>query len=212
MSEGWIKLHRKIMESQIWCNPIGLKIWVWILLKANHSEKPNWVNMSTGRGTTTIRVFQGQFIYGRKSAAKELKLPESTVRNWIKKLEDFGMILGQPKGHYTIIQVNNWEQYQVFGKDKQRTSKGQAKDTNNNYNNEKNVKKTQELKDLSLKGGGGAEVGAFLVGAPSPPPPVEEKRVRPEPLAYGSSISEKELDSLDFEVSVIKEDDDSLFT
>lgn len=76
-----------------------------------------------------------------------------------------------------------------------------------------NIDQTRVPKTKVLKGGGGNTGGAFFDGAPDSPPPVKEKKtLKPEPLSFDSSISEKELISLDFDVSVIREDDDSLFT
>ena len=145
-NNGWIKLHRKSLESQIWTNANGWKIWCWILIKANHSDEPNWVGINTGRGNTSVRVYQGQFIYGRKTAAIELKMTESTVRNWIKKLSspEFNMICVQAKSHFSIIQVNNWKEYQ----ENKRTTKGQPKDTNKNYNNYKKTLSTLDSRPI----------------------------------------------------------------
>lgn len=149
---GWIKLYRKILNSKIWCNPNGLKVWLWILLKVNYSEEPNWVGINTGSGNKPIRVYQGQFIFGRKTAAEELKMKEPTIYYWIKKLASFeyNMILYQPTKHFSIIQVNNWKQYQSILYNKPITSQYQANNTNNKYNKYNKDKKPKTL-DLSPK-------------------------------------------------------------
>jgi len=144
---GWVKLHRKILSSQIWMNHNGLKVWLWILLKANWSDEPNWVGINTGKGNTSVRVFQGQFIYGRKTAAIELNMNESTVDYWVRKLEssEFGMICRQPKTHFTIIQVNNWMQYQGGLVNNQITTNYQPNNTNKNIKKYKKGKNTLDL-------------------------------------------------------------------
>ena len=144
---GWVKIHRKLMKSQIWCNPNGLKVWIWILLRANHSEEPNWVAINTGTGNTTVRVWQGQFIYGRKAAAAELFMKESTVDYWVRKLasKEYNMIVRQATKHFTLLTVNNWKQYQVLPYNKPITSHRQANNTNKNGNNGDNVNNTQDL-------------------------------------------------------------------
>lgn len=112
---GWIKLHRAILDSRIWASPEGLKIWMWILLKAHHSDTPLFCELKTGKGKTTVQIFQGQFIFGRNVAAKELKMTPRVVYNWIQKLAspEYDMILVQPKTHFSIIQIKNWRMYQV---------------------------------------------------------------------------------------------------
>lgn len=122
---GWVKLHRSVLDSRIWASPEGLKIWMWILLKAHHSDDPLFCEMVTGKGKTTVKIFQGQFIFGRKVAAKELNLSEKVIRSWITKLAspEYDMILVQAKSHFSIIQIKNWRMYQV----EKGPTKGQAK-------------------------------------------------------------------------------------
>jgi len=139
---GYVKIFRKMIDSRVFQNEGLLKVWIWCLLKANHEER--WVPMSTGRGATEVKVCPGQFIYGRKSAAKELKMKESTIRNRMKKLENMRNLDMQPDTHCTIVSIINWDIYQMQEnkedrqEDNQRTGKGQPKDTNKNV---KNVKK-----------------------------------------------------------------------
>jgi len=54
----------------------------------------------------------GQFIYGRHSAAKALKMKSPTVQSRMKKLEKMGNIIIQSITHYSIITIVNWEHYQ----------------------------------------------------------------------------------------------------
>lgn len=79
--EGWIKLHRKLLESMIFQNENILKIWVWCLLKASHSEKEILV------GRQIVSLKKGEFVTGRKKAAEELKINENTFYTNIKLLE-----------------------------------------------------------------------------------------------------------------------------
>jgi hypothetical protein len=151
---GWIKVHRSIRDSKIWASPEGLKIWLWILLKAHHDEKPLYCEIRTGEGKTTVKVFQGCFIFGRKKAAEELGMSESMVYRWIKKLasaEYDSMICEQAQTHYTILQVNNWKQYQTAAVNRHWTSTGQPPNTYKNVNNVNNVKNELETLDYSAK-------------------------------------------------------------
>jgi len=136
--EGWIKLHRKIIDSQVFQSEGLLKVWIWCLLKANHEEQ--WVQVKTGKGTTEVFVKRGQFIFGRKTAAKELKMVERTVHKRMLKLQTMRNCDIKSDTHYSIISILNYDVYQsrkideVTGK---VTGKGQPSDTNKKDKNEK---------------------------------------------------------------------------
>ena len=120
-------------------------------MKGNHEE--TWVPVKTGRGETQVHVLPGQFIFGRKTAAKELNMDTSNVRNRMKKLKTIGNVDMQPDTHYTIVTIINWGSYQVKEEkkdrqvDTQRTPKGHPKDrqvdTDKKNKNEKNEKKKE---------------------------------------------------------------------
>ncbi len=113
-------------------------------MQANHKEA--WVPVNTGKGIIEVKVSSGQFLFGRKSAAKKLNMKESTLRNRIKKLQNMANLDIKSDTHYSLITVINWESYQGEEKkedrlkDSQRTAKGQPKDTNKNDKNDKNEK------------------------------------------------------------------------
>jgi len=138
MNAGYIKIHRKIAASQVFQNPDLLKVWLWCLLKASYKER--YVSVDTGRGQTEILLKPGQFIYGRRAAAKELRMKPSSVRNRIEKLKNMRNLDIQPDTHFSIITVLNWDGYQIDEikkdrqQDNQRTGKGQPKDTNKKVN------------------------------------------------------------------------------
>ena len=149
---GWVRLHRKSIESQAFQNDSLWKVWTWCIMKANHQD--NWVSIQTGRGLSQVFVERGQFIFGRKSAAKELRMKPSSIRNRMEKLKNMRNVDIQPDTHYSIITIINYDTYNSFQdkedrqEDNQRTGKGQAKDTNKNDKNVKNEKKELELPDF----------------------------------------------------------------
>lgn len=107
--EGWIKLHRLLLDSQIFASEKGLKIWIWILLKANHKQR--YIPITIGKGETIILVDRGQFIFGRFSAEEDLNIDGSTIYKWIKKMESMGMITVNSNNHYSILTVNKYNDY-----------------------------------------------------------------------------------------------------
>lgn len=110
MIDGYIKLYRQLLESEIFASQIGLKIWIWCLLKANYKSK--FVSIKTGRGKSTIEVERGSFVFGRHKAEEELNIDESTIYKWIKKIEKLEMISVKRNTHYSIITICKYDTYQ----------------------------------------------------------------------------------------------------
>lgn len=165
---GWISLHRKIIDSKVFADPYNLKVWVWCLTKANH--KTRYVEMRTGKGSTTLTIRRGQFLFGRNTAAEILSMSPSTVRRRMKFLETEGMISLNVDNQYSLVTICNYEDYQneknksgqpldnqrtTNGQrtDSERTTNGQPTDTNNNENNadnENNENKTPPEQNSKL--------------------------------------------------------------
>lgn len=129
--EGYIALWRKTLDSRIFQNEGLLKVWVWCLLKASHKKR--WTALKTGRGIIEIEILPGQFIFGRHSAAKELKMVPSTVWKRIVKLKNLSSLNIKSNKQYSIINIINWDIYQIENNksDKQVTSKNGLKNAVN---------------------------------------------------------------------------------
>ena len=128
---SYIKLFRKILKSPIWDNEKALKIWIWCLLKATHTERRQLV------GQQVVDLEKGQFIFGRKKASEELKMTESTIYKYIKLLEELEMLTVNSNNKFSVVSIAKWENYQVeeLKNNNKETTKEQQSNTN------KNVKK-----------------------------------------------------------------------
>jgi hypothetical protein len=136
--KGWIALYRQLIDSRVFQNEGLLKVWIWCLLKARH--KPGWATMKVGRSETEVWLEKGQFVYGRKSAAKQLRMKPDSVRTRMEKLKNMQNITIDSTTHYSIITVVNWDTYQQQEKnntidDTSRTPAGHQPDTTNNNGN-----------------------------------------------------------------------------
>ena len=100
--EGWISLHRKLLENPIFDNPNILQVWIWCLLKASHKDHKQMV------GLQVIDLKEGQFITGRFSGAKELKLNPSTFYKYLKMLEAMQMLELKSNNKMTVVSIENW--------------------------------------------------------------------------------------------------------
>jgi len=106
----WIKIHRSILDSYCFANPVSFKIWAWMLLKANY--KQGFVPLKVGKGFITVKIERGQFIFGRHAAEKELNIDGSAIYRTIQKFEELEQIIIEPNSQYSIITICNYDTYQ----------------------------------------------------------------------------------------------------
>ena len=108
VSNGWIKLHRCLLDSTVWENHNLTRFWIWCLLKASHSAVKNRSRYNE------VGLSPGQFIFGRITAASETGLSERTIRTCVKALKAEGniYIAEHPTRQFSIITIVNWDRYQ----------------------------------------------------------------------------------------------------
>lgn len=112
MSEqkGWIKIHKKIIDSAVWSDPLRLKAWIHILVSANYEDKDWFAN---GR---LIRVQRGQYITSIRKLKEAWGCSERTVRRILEQFEELGMIEVQtPLKRYTLLTVVKYSDFQDKG-------------------------------------------------------------------------------------------------
>jgi len=109
---GYIQLHRGLMDSAIFASEKGLKIWVWLLLKASY--KTRHVSVKIGKGESIVTLERGELMFGRFKAEEQTGIDGSTIYKWIKKMEDMGMVNINSNSHYTIITICNYDQYNTL--------------------------------------------------------------------------------------------------
>lgn len=145
--EGWIKIHRKILDNPIVCKDSDtLAIWIYLLLNATHQE---YDVLFKGE---RITLKEGQLITGRKSIAEKLKVSESKVQRVLKTLEIEQQIEQQTNSQNRLISIVNWNKYQETEQqieqqvNNERTTSEQRVNTNKNVKNIKNDKNERNNK------------------------------------------------------------------
>lgn len=99
-NQGFIKLHRKILESNIWnAQPTKLKMFLYFILKANHSNHGRY---KRGEHITSYEIMQKDLDMSSKTIAKNLQ--------WLKDEGYITVINGTGIG--THIKINNYDSYQ----------------------------------------------------------------------------------------------------
>jgi hypothetical protein len=141
IDKGWLKLHRKMLDSIVFQDSKLFHVWCYCLIKANHTDRPKMFNGQK------VLVKRGQFIWGRNKASEELHMPSSTAERKLKLLEDMGKVSRKVNRRFTLLTVCKYNTYQ--SKDVQdeqlmnnpRTSDEQVMNTNKNVKNDNNEKK-----------------------------------------------------------------------
>ncbi|MCY7485410.1 hypothetical protein [Paenibacillus alvei] len=114
-ANGWIKIHRKIAENQIFQDPFYLKLWMMCLLKATHKPRRKLL------GRQMVQVEAGQFITGSKSISDEFNMgiekkhqkSKATIWRMLQVLAQEEMIEIESFTRYSIITVAKWHEYQT---------------------------------------------------------------------------------------------------
>ena len=146
---GWVKIHRKLLRSGVWGNPVYLQVWLWCIIRANRIDRVVPFN------GMDISLKRGEFITGRKKATLEMPISEQKYRSALKYLESTNRITIKPTNLFSIISVVNYGDYQDERKDltskvtnvltnKQPTD-NQRITTDKNYKKEENEKKINTI-------------------------------------------------------------------
>ena len=131
---AFIKLDRAIINSYCFANPNHLKVWLWLLVKANF--KKTYVPFQIGRGTTTIELDRGQLIFGRFAAEKELKMDGSMIYRILKKFKELEQIDIEPNNQYSLITICKYDSYQNNNLESEQQVNNQCTTNEQQMNNE----------------------------------------------------------------------------
>ena len=154
-NKNWLKLNRSILTSSVFDNPKLLKVWIWCLCKASHKEREQVV------GRQIEHLHEGQFIFGRKVASRELNMPESTVYRYVLQLKSLGNVSIKTNNKYSVITIENWRLYQYDTRqleqlneqqmNNKRTTNEQQMNTNKNVKNVTKVKNVSSIRREAIK-------------------------------------------------------------
>ena len=122
--EGWISIHRKIFDNDIWgCEPFSRgQAWIDLLLLANYKDSYFYV-----RGVK-VDVLRGQVGISESKLSARWQWSRTKLRKFLNDLEKEQQIIQQKNNVTQVITLVNYDEYQ---KKEQQT--GQQKDVNNKY-------------------------------------------------------------------------------
>lgn len=136
---GWIKLHRSLLEWEWYSDVNVFRLFTHMLLIANHEQKP-W------RG---IEIPKGSFISSIGHLAKGTTLSEREIRTAITKLKTTGELTSHSTNTFTMFSITNWHLYQSSDKPKGKQATGERQATDKQPTT---TKELEELKNIPPSG------------------------------------------------------------
>ncbi len=104
--EGWIKLHRSIIDNSVFSDADVLKVWIWLLCNVAYDDHDV---VYLGK---VIPIKKGQIITGRQKLSQQIGMSEGKIYRATNILKSLGNISIKSNNRYSIITVENWLKYQ----------------------------------------------------------------------------------------------------
>jgi predicted RNA binding protein YcfA (HicA-like mRNA interferase family) len=92
MSNGWVKMEKELVRSEIWHDFIGLRLYLWLVLNATNQDnvKVREITLKKGQYIRSLSSLQDDLSYVVGRGLK--KVPVMTISRAIKYLESLGYI------------------------------------------------------------------------------------------------------------------------
>lgn len=127
MQKGWIKLHRSLLDSDIWQRdnqPFDMRsAWIDLLLLANHDDQ----NIIFDYQVVTVE--RGQFITSVRKLGERWKWGKDRVLKYLRLLEQTGMVTRDSDTRRTLITIVNYAKFQDWQDTVEDTGKDTVNDT-----------------------------------------------------------------------------------
>ena len=131
MKQGWIKIHRSLLDWE-WYDDMNVKVlFLHCLFKANHADK-------SYRGSVVKR---GTFLTGRDLLAVETGLSVQQIRTAFTKLKSTNEVTIKSSRQGTVVEVVNYDKFQ------DTTSKPTSKPTNEQPTSNQQVTSNKNIKN-----------------------------------------------------------------
>lgn len=133
--EGWVRIHRKIIDVPWFNKSEYVHLWLYLLLKANHKDQEIFI------GNEKILVKRGQLLTSRHKLSEVVHIQENKIYRILKCFENEHQIEQHKTRKYTVISILNYDVYQKSEQDIEQqmnskcTTDEQQMNTNNNDNN-----------------------------------------------------------------------------
>lgn len=124
---GWVKVHRKLVEWEWYKDSAMVHLFIHLLLNASNRDC-KWKG---------VDIKRGQVVIGRKKLSADTGISEKKIRICLERLKTANVTDSEATNKFTIITILNYNEYQVNEEadgqrnsqqnGQQRASKGPAK-------------------------------------------------------------------------------------
>ena len=143
MDQSFIKVYRKIQDNWIWDNPLYLKCWIDMLMRASIKSSSMLIN------NQIIKVNRGEIVFSQNNFANRNKMSRQQLRTFLKKLEKTNMIEVKSNQLLTHLIIVGYQQYNDY-KPTNKYIKATKSQPTNNHLKRKKESKNKENKDFDL--------------------------------------------------------------
>lgn len=146
-NNGWIKIHRKIMDNCIYKDAHLLHLFIHCLLKANHKANKFLFN------DKEMIIERGQFITGRLQLAEDLNVNSSLVYRKLKILENLKIVNIKSNNKFSLVTVLKYNTYQdlITTNEQQNEQQANNQRTTNEQQANTNKKDKNDNKEKKIK-------------------------------------------------------------
>lgn len=139
---GWIKLHRKVLDWEWYDTPGMFHLFFHLLVSANVEDK-RW------RGKVIRR---GEFVTSYESLALKMKCSVRNIRTRLSRLKSTNEITIKSTNQYSIITICNYDKYQITESqsDTQNDKQSDKRPTNDRQTTDKQLTTTKEYKNIRI--------------------------------------------------------------
>ena len=120
--EGWIKLHRKILDWEWYTDAPVRILFEHLLLTANYEDK-KWRGMTIKRGQKVTSIGH---------LAEETGLSVQQVRTALEKLEKSKNVTSRATNKFTLVTIENYGLYQSYNDFATSRATNEQQTNNNN--------------------------------------------------------------------------------
>ncbi len=141
MSNGWVKIHRSMLDWEWYDSPETVLLWLTILLSVNHEPK-KWHG----------KVIQpGEMVTSLGALAKKTGMSVQTVRTALNRLKSTHEVTSKSTNQFTLIKVEKWADFQLQDDDANKQTNKPSNKPVTNEQQTANKRLTTNKKDKNDK-------------------------------------------------------------
>ena len=145
MERGYVKLWRKLKDSDLMQYHNAYILFTWMLMTAQYQARPACIK------ATSVDLERGQLLYGRKYAAEKTFLSEQKVRTAFKFLHSTKRITSVSTSRGTVVTICNWPLYQSSEDEPNQQINQQVTSNQPASNHLQEGKKDKKVKNKSIR-------------------------------------------------------------